>query len=217
MDANEHFEQDTHGAMTYPAKGTFNRWMFKTPLIWWRMGLGSLLGRTMMVLTTWGRKSHQPRHTMVSFTQLAGRIYIGAGWGERCDWYQNLQADPHVTIQLYAPSITGKNGVVALPALARRVVDEDEFRLIAQRLLETGGDTHFKPWLSSLGVAYDCEEMVAKRQRIHQLALDPQIIEPGSPVQRSDFPPAMPADLKWVWAIMAGSFCLGWLVGRGKR
>jgi deazaflavin-dependent oxidoreductase (nitroreductase family) len=216
MDANDHFEQEARGAMSYPAPGSFNRLLFKTPLIWWRMGLGGMLGRSMMVLTTWGRKSHLPRHTMVSYTELDGRVYIGAGWGEQCDWYQNLQADPHVTLQLSSPPLTGRQGEAALPALARRVLDEDEFRSIARRLIETGGDSHFRPWLTSLGVDYDCEDMVAKRQRIHQVALDIQPIEPGKP-QSQAFPPAMPADLKWVWAVMAGAFSLGWLVGRRKR
>src|SRR5512143_1374833 len=122
------FSQDASGSMTYPARGTLNRLLFKTPLLWWRSGLGWLLGRYMLVLSTWGRKSHTPRHTMLSYTPINDTIYIGAGWGERCDWYRNLQADPHVTLQVWSQQVTGQKGEVAIPAIARRVTEENEFR-----------------------------------------------------------------------------------------
>jgi deazaflavin-dependent oxidoreductase (nitroreductase family) len=216
LDTNTQFEQSTGGAMTYPAPGTLNRLLFKAPLVGWRMGLGSVLGKAMIVVTTWGRKSHAPRHTMVSYTALDGRIYISPGWGLQCDWYQNLLADPHVTLQVWLPRLTGQRGEAILPALARRVVDEEEFRRIAEKLFETGGDSYLKPMLSSLGIEYDFDDMVAKRERIHQVALDLQADEPGNELQKYAYPPAMPADLKWVWAVMAGTFWLGWLIGRRK-
>lgn len=37
------FQQKANGAMTYPAKGTLNRLLFKSPLICWRMGLGQIM------------------------------------------------------------------------------------------------------------------------------------------------------------------------------
>lgn len=217
MDTTTHSVQAATGAMTYPAPGTLNRLLFKMPLVGWRMGAGSVLGRSLLVLTTWGRKTRLPRHTMLSFTSINGRIYVNAGWGECCDWYRNLQADPHVTLQLWSQPATHTKGEVVLPALARRVEDEDEFRLVTRRLFETGGDSHFKPYLASLGVAHDHEDMVAKRDRFHQVALDLQSIQPGGTLKQQDFPPAMPADLKWVWAVIAVSFFFGWLVGRRKR
>ncbi len=217
MERSAAFKQDAHGTMTYPAKGTVNRILFKTPLLWWRSGLGSLLGRSMLVLTTWGRKSHQPRHTMLSYTPLSGHIYLGAGWGAHCDWYQNLVINPHVTLQIWNPCVTAQTGEAIIPAMARRVTDEDEFRNISRRLFETGGDTHFKPWLKSLGVAYDCEDMVANRERIYQLALDLQPIIPVDQLVESGYPYPMESDLKWVWPVMAGSFGLGWLLGRRRH
>ena len=81
-------------------------------------------------------------------------------------------------------------------------------------MFETGGDSHFKPWLSSLGVEYDHEDMVAKRERLHQVALDLQPIGASGKVKDNTYPSAMETDLKWVWAVMAGSFGLGWLIGR---
>jgi hypothetical protein len=68
--------------MTCPPQGTFNRMLIKSPLVWWRMGLGSVLERSMQVLTTWGRKTHTPRWTMLAYTMLEdGNVYVGAGWG----------------------------------------------------------------------------------------------------------------------------------------
>jgi deazaflavin-dependent oxidoreductase (nitroreductase family) len=197
------FDQDASGAMTYPARGTLNRLLFKAPLLAWRLGLGPLLGHSMLVLSTWGRQSRLPRHTMLSYTLLeSGQLYVGAGWGERADWLRNLQADPHVTAQLLD---------LTFSAIARRVSEEDEFRPVAERLFETGGDSHFQPWLASLGIAYDLEEMVAKRARLHLLALDPvEVDDPGLP----PYPAPLPADLKWAWAVAAAAFLLGWLVGR---
>jgi deazaflavin-dependent oxidoreductase (nitroreductase family) len=211
------YQQITSGPMTYPNRGSLNRLMFKTPLIWWRSGLGSILGRSMLVLTTWGRKSHHPRHTMLSYTPMQDCIYIEAGWGEGCDWYQNLQADPHVTLQVWSEQVTRQKGEVVIPILARRVTDEAEFRAVAGRLFETGGDSHFKPWLRSLGIDYDFDDLAAKRERVHQVALDLQPIDLNRKALPDGYPPPMETDLKWVWAVMAVSFWLGWLAGRGRR
>ncbi len=211
------YQQDARGSMAYPAPGTLNRLLFKMPLLWWRAGLGNVLGPGMLVLTTWGRKSHLPRHTMLSYTPLNGHIYLGAGWGTRCDWLQNLVANPHVTLQVCSRPVTGMDGEAVIPAIARRVVDEDEFSQITMRLFETGGDSHFKPWLSSLGIAYDAEEMIAQRERIFQIALDLQPVKPVNQLVEAGYPSPMEADLKWVWLVMAVSFGMGWLIGRFRK
>ena len=197
--------QDASRAMPYPASGTMNRLLFKAPLLAWRLGLGPLLGNTMLVLSTWGRVSRLPRHTVLSYTLLEnGRLYLASGWGERSDWLRNLQADPHVTVQLLD---------ITLGAVARPVSEAEEFRQAAGHMFETGGDPYFRPWLASYGIAYDLEEMVAKRERVHMIALDPaEVDEPGLP----PYPAPLPADLKWAWAVAGVAFLLGWLVGRRR-
>jgi deazaflavin-dependent oxidoreductase (nitroreductase family) len=205
------YQQNATGSMAYPAPGTLNRLMFKTPLIWWRMGLGRILGGSMLVLTTWGRKSHKSRHTMLSYTLVKGCVYVQAGWGSNCDWYQNLLHDPHVTVQAWSMRVTGMKGEMVMPAIARRVTEEGEFRQVSHRLFETGGDSHFKPWLSSLGIAYDHEDLVAKRERVHQVALDPQPADLRGTSLDPAFPLPMQADLKWLWGVMAVALVIGWL------
>ena len=76
------FEQQASDATTYPAPGTLNRLLFKTPLLWWRVGLGGLLGRSIIVLTTWGRKCHRPRQTTLSYTPMVDSSTPGRA-GER--------------------------------------------------------------------------------------------------------------------------------------
>jgi len=217
MKARAPFQQNATGAMTYPDRGTVNRLLFKSPLIWWRMGMGSILGHSMLVLNTWGRNSHLPRHTMLSYTPMKDCIYIGAGWGLRCDWYRNLLAEAHVTLQLSDEQVTGKHGEVVIPAIARRVTDEEEFRQATQRLFEDRGDSHMKPWLASLGIDYDHEDLVAKRERVNQVALELKPLEPGDKLDLKVYPAPMETDLKWVWAVMAGAFSLGWFTGRLRR
>ena len=80
----------------------FNRFM-----LWmWRIGLGPWInawpavGGRIMVLTHTGRRSRLPRQTPVNYAPVGGAVYCTAGFGRRCDWYQNLLADPHVGVRL---------------------------------------------------------------------------------------------------------------------
>ncbi len=80
----------------------FNRFM----LLMWRLGLGPWvnvwpegLGR-IMVLTTTGRKSGLPRRTPVNYATVDGEVYCTAAFGETCDWYRNVRANPDVEIWL---------------------------------------------------------------------------------------------------------------------
>lgn len=190
------YPQRATGVMTYPKRGTTNRLIFKAPLYLWRMGFGRLLGRTMLVLTSRGRNTGRPRHTMVSYVRVAGREYVLSGWGARTQWFRNLQANPRVTVQ---------TAYATYSANARRVADEDEFRAVARRLLAGGGDSHFEPWLESLDIQPDLEDLVAKRERVYLLALD-RTVQPG--------PAPLEADLVWLWPLLAVTFVVGWITGR---
>ena len=159
------------------------------------MGLGPVLGQSMVILTTWGRKSHQPRHTALSYIILNGILYLVPGWPEQADWYKNLQADPHVTVQL---------GEGYYHATARPVTDQAEFSAVAKELLEYG-DAFLKPWLAWLQIEPELEDLVAKRARVVMLALD-WTQEAG--------PAPMPIDLRWLWWVLGITYLIGWLTGR---
>jgi deazaflavin-dependent oxidoreductase (nitroreductase family) len=200
----EPFHQHASGAMTYPSIGTLNRLVFKTPLVLWRMGLGPILshpalaGSKMLVLTTWGRKSHLPRHTMLSYVQLDNQLFVSSGWGTRSDWYQNILLNPIVTVQVGGKAYTAK---------ARRVEDLGEFTSLTQAMLQGGGDTHFEAWLESYGIEPDMEDMIAKRERLYLVALD-AVTENG--------PTPLPTDLLWVWGLILLLMMLGWWVVKRK-
>lgn len=70
-----------------------------------------------MVMTTIGRKSGLPRHTGIGFHQFQGRKYVMNVYGMKSDWYRNVLADPHVTIQT-------TDGVEV--CLARRITMDEE-------------------------------------------------------------------------------------------
>jgi deazaflavin-dependent oxidoreductase (nitroreductase family) len=162
------------------------------------MGFGRFLGRTMLVLTTRGRNTGRPRHTMVSYVRVGGRDYILSGWGPRAQWFRNLQASPRVSVQ---------TGLETYSANARLVESEAEFADVAQRML-AGFDSHFEPWLESLDIRPDLEDLTAKRERVHLLALD-RTVQPG--------PAPLEVDLLWLWPLLALTFVLGWVAGRLEK
>jgi len=187
----EPHRQRTQGLMAHPRESAFNRALFRLPHILWRMGLGPLLGRRMLVLTTRGRRSGLPRYTLLEYGEVHGVYYLLSGWGDRADWVRNLQADPQATIQTHAGTFD---------ACARRVLDMDEFRRQMAFILAHGGDAYFRPWLRSLDIEYDLDDLIAKRDRVHLIALEPT---GGAPVL-----PTYRADLLWLWPVLALAFVL---------
>lgn len=73
----------------------------RLPLVLFRLGLGSIVGRRVMVLTTTGRRSGRPRHSMVYYAAAGDVLYAAAVYGPASDWYRNLLAQPLVTVQTH--------------------------------------------------------------------------------------------------------------------
>jgi deazaflavin-dependent oxidoreductase (nitroreductase family) len=178
--------------MKYPRKGTFNRILFKMPLLLWRTGMGPLLshpllgGNRMLALSTMGRKSGLPRHTILSYAPAGGKDYVCSGWGEVSDWVKNILADPLVTVQVSRKKYTGQ---------AYLVEDVEEFTTVAEAMFLTGGDSHFQPWLASYGISFFKEDMIAKRGRLWIIGFEPVA---------QDGPAPLPADLRWIWIFLVG-------------
>ena len=101
-----------------------SRMMLRAPVGLWRLGLGPLAGRVWMVVTTTGRSSALPRHTVVYPHVIGGRTYLWCPYGGRAQWYRNLVAEPVATVQWRR----GTHVVRAVP-----LTDEaDSFRLVRQ-------------------------------------------------------------------------------------
>jgi deazaflavin-dependent oxidoreductase (nitroreductase family) len=90
------------------------------------LGLGPVIGKIILLLTTTGRKSGQPRVTPLQYEEIDGAYYLGAARGLKADWVRNLQANPQVEVRVGAKYVHGKAEIVTDPA---RIADFLEIRL----------------------------------------------------------------------------------------
>ncbi len=193
---NTLYSAGTQLLRTYPVAGSWLRWMFKAPLYLWRLGLGFLVGRYIMVITTTGRKSGLPRHTMAEWHPLNGRKFVPVNYGEHAQWYRNVVADPHVTIQ----TAQGTERVIA------RRITEDADLIAAFRVINELNPMMTRWYLNANGIEDRESDILANKERIYLLTFDPTTEPTPAPLQ---------ADLIWVWTLVLG---ICWrLVGRGRR
>ena len=90
---------------------------------------GRMGGRSVLLLTTVGRRSGTPRRTPVQYERIDGDLVLVAAAGGSAEppaWWRNLEADPAVTVQI---------GGDVLPMRAI-TVDTDERRELWPRLCE---------------------------------------------------------------------------------
>ena len=158
------------------------RFIHRAPILLWRLGLGSALGRVFILVTTRGRKSGLPRRTVVASYEMDGRTYSLCPYGERASWYRNLAADPRVTIQT-------RRGAESAEAV--RVTDDHELTRF-YRLLERGDRAFLEQVLDGFGIAHDPAALAANKDRFYLVRFDPSGPS-GLPAQR--------ADLVWAWAV----------------
>jgi deazaflavin-dependent oxidoreductase (nitroreductase family) len=89
-------------------------------------GMGPLVGRIILLLTTTGRKTGRPRVTPLQYEEVDGALYVAAARGPQADWVRNLLADPHIRVQLKERCFTGLAEPVSEP---KRIADFLELRL----------------------------------------------------------------------------------------
>ena len=82
--------------------GPVFKWLFKMPILQYKLGMGWMIGKYVLLLTTTGRKSGLPRQTPLEFEydKENDRYRIAAGWGGNTDWFKNLKANPKVHVQV---------------------------------------------------------------------------------------------------------------------
>lgn len=205
-------ESPTHPASLPPASaqemlpypsGGLERWLFRAPIPLWRLGIGPLIGQVMMLVTHVGRKTGQIRRTMIEYHPRQGVKYAVAAWGEKADWYQNILADPYVTIQ----TADGTQYVKA-----ERVTDPDE--LLACYTLFMRRDPPLTRWyLQSRGIRFDDPaDFIAKRDRVHLVRFAPAEYPSGEPML-----PPVRADLKWVLPVFSAVFAVLFFLRRKSK
>ena len=64
------------------------------------VGLGAIIGKIILLLTTTGRKSGQKRVTPLQYEQINGNYYLSSARGTKADWYRNIAADARVEVRV---------------------------------------------------------------------------------------------------------------------
>ncbi len=75
----------------------------RLPIWLYHLHLGWLLGHRFLMLTHRGRKSGLSRQTVVevvTYDQVTSTYIIASGWGEKSDWFRNVQKTPQVSVNV---------------------------------------------------------------------------------------------------------------------
>ena len=76
------------------------------------IGLGPLIGRVILLLTTTGRRSGLKRVTPLQYEMIGDDCYIGAARGVKADWVRNIQINPQVEVRVGAKHFYGTAEVI---------------------------------------------------------------------------------------------------------
>jgi deazaflavin-dependent oxidoreductase (nitroreductase family) len=147
------------------------KWVYKSPIILYRLGLGFIIGRLFMVMTTVGRKSGLPRRTAIEFHEFKGRKYVLSGWGTKTDWYRNIEANPNITIQTWR----GAEGV-----LARRITSDLE---PAESFEFAMSNPTMRLIIRAIGFKMTLEQFIAQKERF-TFVIFIRRINPPEPLRR---------------------------------
>jgi deazaflavin-dependent oxidoreductase (nitroreductase family) len=131
------------------------RWFFHLPVGLYRLGLADQLGRSTLLLTTRGRKTGRLRTTALNYVSDGDVICVLSGSGPNSDWLRNLQADPHVVVQVGRRHFT---------ALAETITDSLEHRRLLVRWAEQSMRTAPPPTVQALmrRMGFDYEASIRK-------------------------------------------------------
>jgi deazaflavin-dependent oxidoreductase (nitroreductase family) len=96
------------------------------PQIAYALGLGPLMGRLVLLLTTTGRKSGKPRVVPLQYEEADGKYFLGSSRGVEADWVRNIRANPKVEVRVKSRRFSGTAEIVTD---AGRIADFLELRL----------------------------------------------------------------------------------------
>ena len=100
--------------------------LWRAPIWFYRMGLGSLFGKRFLLLNHIGRVSGQTRQAVVEVVNFDAQnniYYAASGFGEKAQWFQNIMHTPNVNIQV---------GRQKMSAKAKRLSLEDGFTIFQE-------------------------------------------------------------------------------------
>lgn len=125
-----------------PPRG-LSRIFYRFPIMLYRMGLGSLMGKRMLLLEHMGRKSGKKRRAVLEIIRhdpTVGVFYVVSGFGKRSDWIRNVEANPDVRINVAGKSSPAIAALLNQERTAAEILDYAErnpklIRVLADRLL----------------------------------------------------------------------------------
>jgi deazaflavin-dependent oxidoreductase (nitroreductase family) len=109
-----------------PPRGGWRRKVLRAPIALYRLGLGGLLGRRLVLLTHTGRKSGLPRQVVLEVVGRGddpGSYVIASGYGDRSQWYRNIVATPAVRYQVGTRKYAGSAVPLTPQESGRRLAD----------------------------------------------------------------------------------------------
>ena len=126
------------------------KWFFRAPVGLYRIGLADQLGRSTLLLTTRGRKTGRWRTTPLNYVAEGDMHYVLSGMGRGSAWLRNLQADPHVRVQVGRRRFEALAETIADPAEHRRVLN-----LWAEQSLRTAPPPAVQNVMRRIGFDFD--------------------------------------------------------------
>jgi len=89
-------------------------------------GLGPIVGKIILLLTTTGRRSGKKRVTPLQYEEIEGKYFLGSARGTKADWYCNIKSDPRVEVRVKSRLFRGLADATNDPV---RIADFLEIRL----------------------------------------------------------------------------------------
>ena len=116
----------------------FFRLLARMPIWLYRLHLGWIFDGHMLMITHTGRKTERPRHVVVEVVRhdkASGMYVVLSGWGERSDWYLNIQKTPAVTVHAGFRRFAAVAARLSPEESERELMDYGRRRPIALRAL----------------------------------------------------------------------------------
>jgi len=100
------------------------RLLLRLPVWLYRLRLGWLLGRRFLLLTHTGRQTGKAHDTVIEVMRQdvdTGAVMVAAAWGDRADWFRNLQAHPEAKITIGAKTWAARAEVLPVEGGAQEL------------------------------------------------------------------------------------------------
>lgn len=86
------------------------------PRVAYALGLGQLIGGSILLLTTHGRRTGRQRVTPLVYEQRGGTYSVASARGSSADWLRNIMANPKVAVRVGRRQFDGIAEVTTDPA-----------------------------------------------------------------------------------------------------